>query len=108
VQHPKLIVRRRLPVVLLISDRVMGDRKAALWGNNLTPGAMGLAELVLPAVTGQLIANPAGVVSEPQNTSVMTLKDTDKKELPNRIVVAMELQCRGGRLEATLDPAPVP
>lgn len=103
-QAMKMIVRRHLPVALLISDRVIGNRKQALWGDGVkTPGAFGLAELVLPAVTGQLLANPSGVVSEPTSTSVMTLKDAEKK-LPNRVTVALELNCRGGRLEAAINP----
>jgi hypothetical protein len=96
-----LRVKRALPVALLISDRVLGNRKAALYGDDSTPGAFGLAELVLPAVTGLLLPNPNGVISEPQNTSIMSLNDTAKK-LPNRITVVLELQCRGGWIEAPL------
>jgi hypothetical protein len=102
-QNMKLIVKRSLPVALLISDRVIGNRKTALWGDQKTPGAMGLMELVLPAVTGQLLANPSGVVSAPVSTSVMSVKDTNQK-LPNRITVVLELNCRGGRLEAATSP----
>jgi hypothetical protein len=104
-QGMKLIVRRVRPVALIISDRVIGSRKEALWGNATTPGAMGLMELTLPAVCGQLIDNPNGVVSEPSHVSVMSVKDTAKK-LPNRIAVILEVKCRGGRLEAPITAVP--
>lgn len=93
----KLIVRRQQPVSLLISDRVLGDRTAALLGNGQTPGAMGLKDLVLPAVTGQLLPNPSGVISVPTREYVMGVK---KKDLPNRIAMCVELDCIGGWMDA--------
>jgi hypothetical protein len=112
VDKRKLIVRRMLPVALLMSDRVLGDRKQALWGDlaadgsQTTPGAMGLMEMVLPAVTGLLLPNPKGVVVEPARGEVMAVKDTEK-DLPSRITVSLELHCRGGYLEADLGTGPV-
>jgi hypothetical protein len=97
----KMIVRRIFPVALMISDRVMGDRTAALLGNGQTPGAMGLKDLVLPAVTGQLVPNPSGVVCVPKRAYVMSVK---KKDLPNRIAYCVELECRGGRMDANVSP----
>jgi hypothetical protein len=101
----KLMVRRRRPVALLISDRVIGNRKTALWGDDKTPGAMGLMELTLPAVCGQLIDNPNGVVSEPSQVSMLTVNDVAKK-LPGRLAVVLELNCVGGRLEAATNVVP--
>ncbi len=101
-KQQRLVTRRTLPVALLISDRVIGNRQTALIGDAKTPGAMGLKDLVVPAVTGQLIANPNGVISLPVHESVMAIKDTAKK-LPNRITIVLELNCRGGWLEAPLD-----
>jgi len=97
----KLIVKRWLPVAILVSDRVLGKRKEALWGNDETPGAMGLMELALPAVTGLLLPNPAGVAVEPRSVSIMTIKDTEK-EMPMRVTVCLEVECRGGWLQAAL------
>lgn len=99
----KLIVARTIPIAILISDRVIGNRSTALWGDDKTPGAFGLTELVLPAVTGQLIANPNGVRCEPSSTAVMTVRDTEKK-LPARVTVCLEVECVGGRLEAAVSP----
>lgn len=95
----KLVMKRRLPVAVLVSDRVLGDRKAAIWGNDDTPGAMGLAEKVLPAVTGLLLPNPMGVVAEPRRVSILSIQE---KELPMRVTVAVEFECRGGWMEAEL------
>lgn len=181
----KLTVKRRLPLAILCSDKVLGSRKEALWGlpaedpiapdsfelggngnfvatwtglevgarylwtpgaNEIgyeggpatldalngaavftaesadaqassapvgvftgslvpvgasTPGAMALAELVLPLVAGPLLANPKGLVCEPQRITILTVKDTEK-QLPSRVTVALEVECRGGWLEATL------
>lgn len=99
--NTKLIVRRTGSVSLLISDRVLGDRTAALLGNAQTPGAMGLKDLALPAVTGQLLPNPSGVVSMPTREYVMSVK---KKDLPNRICICVELECKGGRMDAIVSP----
>jgi hypothetical protein len=95
----KLILQRELPVALLISNRVLGDRTASLFGNATTPGAFGLMELVLTAVTGQLLPNPCGVVCEPSSSGVITVSDPTKK-LPNRTTVSLLMNCRGGWLEA--------
>jgi hypothetical protein len=106
-----LITTRELPVALLVSDRILGDRTTALYGDDTTPGAWGLLELVLPAVMGMLIA-PApplsGVTSEPVNASVLIVKNQkEKQNLPGRAAVALELHCRGGNLQAALGPQPV-
>lgn len=102
-KNTKLIVRRIFPVALLISDRVFGNRQTALLGDDSTPGALALKDLVLPAITGQLIPNPAGVICAPQQESVLTVSDTEKK-LPNRITVLIEAVCRGGWIEAQTSP----
>lgn len=103
-----LISTRELPVTLLISDRQLGDRVAALYGNAATPGAYGLMELALPVVTGMLLAPPNGVTSEPIRNSVLIVKnEKDKQNLPGRSAVALELHCRGGNLQAPLGPQPV-
>ena len=108
----KLLVTREQPVALLVSDRILGDRLKALWGDDADPtavGAFALAELALPEVTGQLIsaaAGKGGVICEPRQSSSFFLKDNDRQELPGRAAVALELICRGGTLETTNDPGP--
>ena len=103
-----LISTRQLPVALLIGDRQMGSRVEALYGNANTPGAYGLVELALPAVTGMLIAPPNGVTCEPVSCSVLIVKNQkEKQNLPGRAAVALELHCTGGNLQANLGPTPV-
>jgi hypothetical protein len=101
----RLITKRVLPVMLLVSDRDIASRQVALYGDNTTPGAFALRDLVLAAVTGQLISNPSGVICEPASCCVMSVKDTEQK-LPNRITVGLEVNCRGGWIESQLDPGP--
>jgi hypothetical protein len=61
---------------------------------------------VLPAVTGLLLDNPGGVVGEPKNVSVLAVRETEK-DLPSRVTVCIELECRGGYLEAELPTSPI-
>ena len=113
LQQPRLLVKRTLPVLLLISDRVLGEsqRKIALLGSAagpvITPGAEGLVDLVLPAVTGLLLPNPGGVLCEPVDSCVMTIADKDRAALPGRVAVALELRCTGGTITADLGRSPV-
>jgi hypothetical protein len=112
IQQRKLMVTRELPVMALISDRVLGNRKDALLGNAETPGALALTELVLPAVTGLLLPNQAapvplgGVLVEPNSSSVISVKDTES-EAPGRVCVGLLLHCRGGYLEAAMPLGPI-
>jgi len=113
VQQPQLTVKRTLPVMILVSDRVLGDaqRTIALLGSNagpvITPGAQGLMELVLLAVTGLLLPNPGGVLATPQSSCVMTISDKDRATMPGRVAVAMEFHCQGGTLTAQLGRSPI-
>ena len=102
----KLVTRRVQPVAILISDRVLGNRTLALYGGASNPGAFVMCARTVPAVSGQLIPNPAGVISKPVNESVMTLKKEDKQNLPGRAVVVLEVDCQGGWLEAALGAGP--
>ncbi len=107
----KLVITRMLPVALLISDRVLGDRVSALYGNATAQppviGAYGLYELVLPAVTGQIVAGPAKAVATPQVASLFVVKEKQQTNLPGRSALALELHIRGGVLEANIGPGPV-
>lgn len=100
-------VRRILPVVLLISDVVIGDRNQALFGKGADlAGAYGLSALALPAVTGQLFENPAGVIVLPTNESVMIVREEGGGSSSGRAAVALELECQGGWLRAQLSRVP--
>ncbi len=103
----KFVWKRRLPVMALVSDRVMGDRRAALWGDgDKEIGAMGLAELCLPALSGLILEGVNKVIAEPQSMSPMSVKNTER-DLPGRVTVGLEFECRGGWLETRLEKGPV-
>ena len=104
--HLKLISTRMLPVMILCSDRVLGDRTAALWGSDTEIGAQALMELVLPEVTGVLLPAPNKVLCEPVSDSILVVMDTEKA-LPGRVAVGLEVKCTGGSIEATLGKGPV-
>jgi hypothetical protein len=106
----KLVITREQPISLLISDRVLGDRVQALWGDPdkvSFPGAFALAELALPAVTGQLLVGnngKDGAICEPVTLSPLFLQDQDRKDLPGRGAVMLELRVTGGTLQARTGP----
>jgi len=110
ITKQKLMVKRMLPVALLISDRVLGSRQEALYGNEDTPGAIRLADLTRPAVTGLVFAPGSdglpGVLAEPIRCGVMAVRDTEG-DLPSRVGMALELECKGGYLETPLPVAPI-
>ena len=103
----RLLIKRTLPVALLISDRVMGDRQAALHGAAGTgslpavAGAFPLQEIALAAVTGQLLPNPRGVVCRPVTATVLDVSDA-KKKMPGRACVELDVDCAGGTLDAPI------
>jgi hypothetical protein len=102
-----LRLHRTIPMVVIVCDRVLGNRRDALYGNGTTPGAYGLEALALPFITGQLLDNPAGVVSKPVNSTILIVKNkTDKQNLPGRSALAIELQCQGGWMETYLSAGP--
>ena len=109
LQQPQMLVKRTLPVMLVMSDRVLGtaQRKVAYLGDNTTPGAMGLMEAVLPAVTGLLLPNPGGVLVQPVDNCALTISDKDQAKMPGRVAVALHVDCIGGTLTADLGRSPI-
>ncbi len=101
-----VLLRRDWPVSVLISDRRIGDRTAALWGDGQTIGVVRMVECTLPYVTGQLLRNPAGVRCVPVRWGLMTLSAPEQPE-PGRAVALLDLSLTGGRIEAQLDQAPI-
>lgn len=106
----KIVVTRMLPVAIVCSDRRLGDRVKALFGDpedTTVPGAFALAELALPEVTGQIVDGDgtiANVVATPGAKNSIFLKDEDQQDLPGRAAVMLEIHCRGGSLEARIGP----
>ena len=109
VKQPTLIIKRKLPVLLMISDRVIGsaNRKVALLGNANTPGAQGLVDMTIPNVSGLLLSNPGGVLCVPVDSTVMTISQKDQSKLPGRVCIALELECTGGTIQTNVGPAPI-
>lgn len=105
----KMVLSRTLPVALLISDRVLGNRQTALFGGAVgateTPGAYGLQKAALEAVAGQLIDEAPRVVCTPTQSAVVDIEDVQKK-LPGRAALEVDLDCTGGTLTAALGPGP--
>lgn len=107
LKTPKLLTRRTQVFGVIMSDRVLGRRYDALYGNAQTPGAFGLQALALPKLAGQLIANPGGVVVTPKEVTVLILKnEKEKQNLPGRAAVVLEVDCQGGWMETILGKGP--
>lgn len=106
LQGRKILITRKLPVALLISDRVLGNRQKALYGDaDHTPGALTLAHLVLVAITGELLPKPNAVLCLPRLAAILPLSD-DANRLPGRSCVELDVDCTGGTLETTLSNGP--
>lgn len=98
--------RRVTRIVVLFTDRVLGDYDVALYGNEKTPGAIGLSELGLPAIVGLLLPNPAGVELVPMSEDP-AIVEIDQKKLPGRAVVSASFEARGGWMSRPLGIGPV-
>lgn len=104
-EKAELLQKRVFPISIFCSDYAYGDRNAALWGSDTTPGAYALQEAAIPFVVGQLIANPAGIVTRMTSSRPVVTMDI-KTKLPGRAAVALELECTGGIVEAAYGPGP--
>jgi hypothetical protein len=112
ISEQKILTTRMVPIALLISDRNLGDRVKALWGDPLDPtvqGAFALEKLARAAVVGQLLDSDSArgktkVISLAASVNSIFLKDEDKKELPGRAAVMLELNVSGGTLTARIGP----
>lgn len=102
----KVLSRRVQEMAIIISDRVLGSRPAALYGSANNQGAYNLAALALPYVIGQLLPNPSGVIAVPGQNSIWHVSDKDKPSIPGRAGVVMEIDCKGGWIEAPLNIGP--
>lgn len=110
LQGVKLVITRRLPVAVLVVDQVIGDRTAAFLGSTdpaiATPGALALAEYVLPALTGMLLGPENKVVSKPLHAGPLVIQDPKNETGGSRLAVHVDLECTGGRIEAVVGMAP--
>jgi hypothetical protein len=93
---------RRVSVV--VSDRVIGKGDEALHGSPTTPGALGLLDLVPPAIVGRYtVATPQGnrpVEIRPLSDEFGRAESMESQQ-PGRFLAVLELEMTGGRLELT-------
>lgn len=90
-----LKARQTLGFVLLLADRVYGDRAAAAIGNAETPGVIALSELVLAALVGRDVGL-AGVCLTPGDGAPFTLTSEEREDLTGREVFAQEFTTEAG------------
>ncbi len=88
----QVAVRRVTEVSLVLSDRVLGKRQAAIWGTATNPGCLPLKDLALTAVGGPLIAAPGAVDCVPVHAERLTVEDLKSKQ-PGREACLLDLEC---------------
>lgn len=94
-------------VMLLLSDKVLGDRRAVAFGGAQNPGTYALADLVFPLVTGRLLENPTGVYGVPVRAEPMEIKGTDQGKAVGRSAFLVQLHLVGGEMRTPLGRTPI-
>jgi hypothetical protein len=97
-------------VTLIVSDRQLGDRPAALLGGHNNPGAYLLGDLVAEALRGPLALPPkdaAGAVGsrawmQPVEGRPLLMAEKDREELTGRGGKIISLEIRSGTASAYL------
>lgn len=90
--NPELtpVQRRRTSVTVAVSDRVVGDRTAAIWGDDTHPGCRLLADIAAAACRGPLF-NAEPWAAGYQTTT--TRHDISADEhMPGRAALAVEFE----------------
>lgn len=105
--------RRSSLLWVVVTDRAIGDYMSALYGTAVlgegirnpntapTPGALGLADLLVEPLTGQLLVNPQGVRLLPESEEP-TLVEVDQNQMSGRAAVAVQFRAQGGWFEKDL------
>ena len=109
-RHLNTEVVREVSVV--VSDRQLGDRQAALVGSANNPGALLLSDLVLESVAGNLsvpVEDAANAVEsrawvEPVEAVPMVIEGKLRSELVGRSTKVLSLRIHSGQLMTVLDP----
>lgn len=102
----QVVARRTLDVSVLVSDRVHGDRQAAIFGSGTTPGALALKDLAVTTLTGRLLDNPDGVNCQPDTEDLLTIESTEKQQ-PGRVAALVEFFVVGGITRSTPSSGPI-
>jgi len=93
---------RTTKLSIVVTDRVVGQGDAAVFGSDDTPGACGLADAVCEELIGRVIANPDGVDLVPRSVDTALLADDSKKTLKARSVCVIEFDAHGGTVASPL------
>lgn len=104
VKGNDLHVYQTRSVLLLLTDKIIGDRKAAAMGGIQNPGIYTLADLVVPAVTGPLFENPKGLYMVPLRGDSLEIND---KEVVGRTAYMIPIELHGGELRVSLGRTPI-
>lgn len=102
----QLTIHRKQEIFVVFTDRKIGKRIDALLGTATNPGLLVLRDLVLPAIVGLLVPQPAGIVCTPVRGSIFQVADT-KTKLPGRLAYMLEIALQGGWLKADVGRSPV-
>lgn len=85
---PQCKVQRQIS--LLITDRAMGDRQAALYGDATHAGGYPLSEIALHTVCGPMTVGGIAVFVAPVRRTPFAVAVDDR---PGRVCVQVELEC---------------
>lgn len=105
-EGPKTSLRRTTQISVVVSDRLLGAEQTAWSGDDTTPGAWGLADLVPSAICGRLLAAPDAVDLLPVGEQDVSVDTEVATNLPGRAAVILEFQAIGGWLHKTTGPGP--
>ena len=114
-QGRNLHIKQVVKVTLFMSDQNLGDRQAAFYGADGTPGVIALKDLIVglaplsngtvqPAVLGLLLPNS---VVTPVGSEPFVLSDSTREELAGRGAWATQLEITSGMLSVDTGLAPV-
>lgn len=84
------VMRRRTTVTVLVSDRVIGNRVAAIWGDETHPGCRLLADIAVGCTVGPLFAEAP--LAEALVTSVARADVSERETTPGRTAMAVEFE----------------
>jgi len=97
-----LTTHRVTQVEILMTDFQLADPTVALIGDDIQPGALGLVDAVLPALTGILIdtaGNLDAVHLVPTGFDRMILTQEDQDNAPGRHVIGLTFEARGAYMQ---------
>lgn len=100
---------RKLSVMVIVSDRVMGSAQKARFGSDVepkNPGCLTLKDLIVEPLTGRILGNPDGVESSPINDDLIEVEDLKSKQ-PGRVGCVIEFEIKGGQIVKTTPPSTI-